>query len=501
VESVHHADKRRNIPTADAKDFISARAGRVKQVRYPRDPTLDPQLVWKGKDAVDGDDLVADAPPIYIQEKIDPRVLIENLRRTASTPETEPELTLFDDFDGLDPLDKVDFYSHAANWSNRMILGDSLQVMASLAEKEDLRGQVQMIYLDPPYGIKFGSNWQVSTRKRDVKDGKLEDATHEVEQIKAFRDTWELGIHSYLPYLRDRLMAARDLLTESGSIFVQIGDENVHLVRSLLDEVFGSGNFCSLITFKTTAGAGSFSGGTNVISAVSSYLLWYAKDVGEVKFHAIYREKGFVGDEGTAYFYVEEHDGTRRRMTQDEAATGEVAGRVFRRGPTTSQTTRTGQTTIFPVTISEGTFTPTKGGWKTNRAGMERLLWANRLTGTANTLCYIRYFDDFPVFPYTNLWDDTTTAGFGDPKIYVVQTNAKVAQRCVLMTTDPGDLVLDPTCGSGTTAYVAEQWGRRWITIDTSRVAIALARPWCWEPSCRTTCLLTRRPVARRNKS
>ncbi|MGH3851119.1 MAG: DNA methyltransferase, partial [Pseudonocardiaceae bacterium] len=249
----------------------------------PRDPTLDPQLVWKGKDAAVCEDLVADAPPIYIQEKIDPRVLVENLRRTAASPQDEPELTLFDDFDGLDSLDKVDFYSHPANWSNRMILGDSLQVMASLAEKENLRGQVQMIYLDPPYGIKFNSNWQVSTRKRDVKDGKLEDATREVEQIKAFRDTWELGIHSYLSYLRDRLMAARDLLTESGSIFVQIGDENVHLVRSLLDEVFGSENFCSLITFKTTSGAGSFAGGTNVLAAVNSYLIWYAHDIEHVK--------------------------------------------------------------------------------------------------------------------------------------------------------------------------------------------------------------------------
>ena len=222
-------------------------------VRYPRDPTLDPQLVWKGKDELDGEDLVADAPPIYIQEKIDPRVLIENLRDTAARPEDEPELTLFETFDGLDELDLVEFYQHDANWSNRMILGDSLNVMASLAEREALRGKVQMIYIDPPYGIKFGSNWQVSARKRDVKDGKLEDATREVEQIKAFRDTWELGIHSYLTYLRDRLTVARDLLTESGSVFVQIGDENVHLVRSLMDEVFGSENFCRPISFKKTS--------------------------------------------------------------------------------------------------------------------------------------------------------------------------------------------------------------------------------------------------------
>jgi len=288
VESVHHADKRLNIPTADAKDFVSDQASRVEQVRYPRDPTLDPQLVWKGKDAADGDDLVADAPPIYIQEKIDPRVLIENLRRTAASPQDEPELTLFDDFDGLDPLDKVDFYSHAANWSNRMILGDSLQVMASLAEKEDLRGQVQMIYLDPPYGIKFGSNWQVSTRKRDVKDGKLEDATREVEQIKAFRDTWELGIHSYLSYLRDRLMAARDLLTESGSIFVQIGDENMHRIRSVLDEIFGEENFVSLVTVQTTTGASSPAARTVALATVTDYVVWYAKNLPKLKYRQLH---------------------------------------------------------------------------------------------------------------------------------------------------------------------------------------------------------------------
>jgi adenine-specific DNA-methyltransferase len=267
VESLQHAAKRVNIPTADAKDFVSEAAAAVAQVRYPRDPSLDPQLVWKGKDAPDAADLVADAPPIYIQEKIVPRALIEELRRPG--PE---QASLFDDFDGLDDASSIEFYEHSANWSNRLILGDSLQVMASLAEKENLRGQVQMIYFDPPYGIRFGSNWQVSTRKRDVKDGKVEDATHEVEQIKAFRDTWELGIHSYLSYLRDRLAAARDLLTESGSCFVQIGDENVHLVRSLMDEVFGSENFVSLITFrKTTAATAEY------LPGVVDYLIWYAR--------------------------------------------------------------------------------------------------------------------------------------------------------------------------------------------------------------------------------
>jgi adenine-specific DNA-methyltransferase len=477
VESVRHVDKRLNIPTADAKDFVSDRASRVEQVRYPRDPTLDPQLVWKGKDAADGDDLVADAPPIYIQEKIDPRVLIENLRRTAASPQDEPELTLFDDFDGLDPLDKVDFYSHAANWSNRMILGDSLQVMASLAEKEDLRGQVQMIYLDPPYGIKFGSNWQVSTRKRDVKDGKLEDATREVEQIKAFRDTWELGIHSYLSYLRDRLVAARDLLTESGSIFVQIGDENVHLVRSLLDEVFGSENFIAQISFRKTAG-----GTGDFIAGALDYLLWYGRRREYTKYRQLFRTKEMGATGVSAYTQVELNDRSRRRMSDDELR-GDLPerSRVYATDNLTSQSVGRakgeGASSWFTVEINENAYTPTmKARWKTNESGMNKLLLAARTQVVGNTLRYVRYLDDFPAYPFTNSWEDTGVAGFGDPKTYVVQTNTKVIERCLLMTTDTGDLVIDPTCGSGTTAYVAEQWGRRWITIDTSRVAIALAR-------------------------
>src|SRR5262249_22534922 len=251
---------------------------------------------------------------IYIQEKIDPRVIIENLRHTASKPEEEPELTLFDVFDGLGELDLVDFYKHEANWSNRMILGDSLQVMASLAERERLRGKVQMIYVDPPYGIRFGSNWQVSARKRDVKDGKIEDTTRQVEQIKAFRDTWELGIHSYLTYLRDRLTVAKELLTESGSIFVQIGDENVHRVRALMDEVFGSENFCAQITFKTTTGAGSFAGGTNLLAATTDFLVWYANDLERVKYRQLYRRKIVGGSGGSQYNWLEDDTGNRRQV-------------------------------------------------------------------------------------------------------------------------------------------------------------------------------------------
>jgi len=471
VESITHVDKRTNLPTADAQDFVAPEMDQPIPVRYPRDPTLDPQLVWKGKDALDGEDVVADAPAIYIQEKIDPRVLIENLRRTAARPQDEPELTLFDTFDGLPELDLVDFYRHEANWSNRMILGDSLNVMASLAEREALRGKVQMIYIDPPYGIKFGSNWQSSTRRRDVKDGKLEDATREVEQIKAFRDTWELGIHSYLTYLRDRLAAARELLTESGSVFVQIGDENVHLVRSLMDEVFGSENFVSLITLKKTTGAGSPSGTTDVLAGVSDYLLWYTKSRADIKYRRVYRRKEVGTTGATQYNLVQRVDGRRESLSTGVAAQGD---RVFSHDQLTSQSA--GQTTLYNFELEGQNFHPGKGGWKTTIEGMRRLATAKRLMGVGNTLRYIRFLDDFSATPLNNIWDDTVTSGFGDPRLYVVQTLPKIVERCMIMTTDPGDLVLDPTCGSGTTAYVAEQWGRRWITIDTSRVALALAR-------------------------
>ncbi|MDH6462750.1 adenine-specific DNA-methyltransferase [Micromonospora sp. A200] len=477
VDAIKHGDKRTNIPTADAHEFVDPSIEEARKVRYARDESLDPQLVWRGKypsadeaESVDND-LVTDAPPIYIQEKIDPRVLIENLRRTAGRPEDEPELTLFDTFDGLDELDQVDFYKHNANWSNRMILGDSLQVMASLAERERLRGKVQMVYIDPPYGIKFGSNWQVSARNRTVRDGKLEDAAREAEQIKAFRDTWERGIHSYLSYLRDRLLVAREMLTKSGSCFVQIGDENVHLVRSLMDEVFGSENFVSQVSFKTTSGAGSPSGGTDTLAGVTDHIVWFARDRASIKYRQLYFAKSVDGAGGGQYRYVEREDGRR------EPHKGEVAGerdRIFRYDQLTSQSGV--DKTRYPVTIGGKTFVPSKGVWKTGESGMQRLLAANRVAPIGNTLTYVRYLDDFAVFPINNLWDDTVTSGFADPKVYVVQTNARVIERCMLMCTDPGDLVVDPTCGSGTTAYVAELWGRRWITIDTSRVALALAR-------------------------
>jgi adenine-specific DNA-methyltransferase len=471
VDAITHADKRANLPTADAHDFIAPEMEQPMPLRYPRDPTLDPQLVWKGKDPLDGEDLVADAPAVYIQEKIDPRVLIENLRRTAGRPEDEPELALFDSFDGLPELDLVDFYRHQANWSNRMILGDSLNVMASLAEREALRGKVQMIYVDPPYGIKFGSNWQVSARKREVKDGRIEDASREVEQIKAFRDTWELGIHSYLTYLRDRLTVAKDLLTESGSIFVQIGDENVHLVRSLMDEVFGSDNFVSVVTFATTSGFQ-----TSLLANASDFLIWYAKSRSVAKVRPLLWD--IEKADALGYGWLMFPDGKYRGMTAAERR-GEAPlpsrTRIYQPGSIQSSGAASSRQ---PFEYLGKTYYPTANShWKAQYPiGMARLAVAGRLHVAKNSIRYVRYADDFPKRAMTNIWPDTRTGNFTEDKLYVVQTNTKVVERCMLMTTDPGDLVLDPTCGSGTTAYVAEQWGRRWITIDTSRVALALAR-------------------------
>ena len=484
IDAVRHKDKRKNIPTEELRDFVAEDEGRPKTIHYPRDPSLDPQLVWKGKDEQDQQDLAVPAVPIYIQEKIHPRAIIDDFRRAAARQQTADEvgaeqLDLFADFNGLDDFDKkVDFYHHDQHWSNRMILGDSLLVMTSLAEKEGLKGQVQAIYFDPPYGIKFGSNWQVSTRKRDVKDGKLEDATRQPEQLRAFRDTWKLGVHSYLAYLRDRLLTARDLLSESGSVFVQIGDENVHLVRCVMDEALGSGNFVSVIAFKKTTGQTA-----EYLAGTSDFIVWYAKDISVMKYRALYKQRE-LGDEGAdAYTQVQIADGTRRRITADEfdaPPTLPSGSRPFRFQLLQSQRqgrpSGPGTAMYFAVPFQGRDYFPEGNrGWSTTRDGMLHLGIAGRLAVQGTSLSYIRYLDDFPAVPMNNLWVDTQS-GSGMDKTYVVQTNTKVIERCLLMATDPGDLVLDPTCGSGTTAYVAEQWGRRWITTDTSRVALALAR-------------------------
>ena len=470
VEVVRHKDKRVNIPTEELRDFVSEDEARPETLLYPRDPSLDPQLVWKGKDEQDRDDLAVPTVPVYIQEKIHPKAIIENVRAQAKKGKPQEEqLPLFADFNGLEFQELIEFYQHEQNWANRMILGDSLLVMASLAEKEGLKGKVQMIYIDPPYGIKFGSNWQVSTRKRDVKDSKAEDATRQPEQIKAFRDTWELGIHSYLSYLRDRLVVARELLTETGSVFVQIGDENVHLVRCLMDEVFGSENFVGLITFRKK----NMPFGARYIEGMVDYLLWYGKDATTTKYRPLFQPKDVQG--ASRWNLAEVPDGTRRPISAEEWQNHSLlpeGSRIYTHASLRPSGFSASQ--VFDVEFSGRVFKPPRGGcWTTTPDGMKRLIAADRIGVENENLRYLLFLDDYPIEQIHNFWTDTSGA---TNKIYAVQTMDKAVQRCVLMTTDPGDLVLDPTCGSGTTAYVAERWGRRWITIDTSRVALTLAR-------------------------
>jgi adenine-specific DNA-methyltransferase len=483
IDTLKHNDARRaNIPTAEYQSVMGDDDQTAIQVAYQRrNRDLDPQLVWRGKDEQDWSDLVVPAPPLYIQEKVHPKVLIDDLlretteRAKADRAQTaQPmQLNLFADFNGLpDDADATDFYRHEGNWTNRMILGDSLQVMASLAEREGLRGQVQCIYIDPPYGIKFNSNFQWSTTSRDVKDGKTDHITREPEQVKAFRDTWRDGIHSYLTYLRDRLTVARDLLSESGSVFVQISAENVHRVRALLDEVFGEDNFVSLITFFKSGSQTS-----TLLPSSTDFIIWYGKNKAVTKMRPAWYHKLEGRSATQVYRHVLLPDGTRRNLAKDEFNDPELlptGSKIYRLSGMTSASGST--TTRFTYTMHRKKFTPPRGGWRTNLQGMQRLEKADMITPSGKTIAHYKYVDDFPLSPHTNLWIDTGTGSFTDPKVYVVQTGSKVIERCIIMTTDPGDLVLDPTCGSGTTVYVAEQWGRRWITIDTSRVALALAR-------------------------
>ena len=466
VESITHYDAtRKNIPTAEYQSVMRPNEQSPIRIAYERrNRDLDPQLVWRGKDEQDWSDLVVHAPPLYIQEKVHPKVLIDDLLRQTQERKQSGKLQqidLFADFNGLPSENaRTEFYQHDANWTNRMILGDSLQVMASLAEREGLRGKVQCIYIDPPYGIKFNSNFQWSTTSRDVKDGNVDHITREPEQVKAFRDTWRDGIHSYLTYLRDRLTVARDLLTDSGSCFVQIGDENVHRVRTLMDEVFGVTNYVASIVFrKTTGKAGA------ELDKTYDVTIWYAKNLDYPKIRNLYFRRDANADANFRYDFTQE--GTFIPVD-------EKTFRIARMNPITSQSASA--TTVFEYLLCGKLFKPGKGGWKTNLSGMEKLRKAQRLTFSGKTLGFVRPFEDYPYQTYNNIWDDTRQSGFGDEKVYIVQTGTRVVERCILMSTDPGDLVLDPTCGSGTSAYVAEQWGRRWITIDTSRVALALAR-------------------------
>lgn len=478
VESLRHVDaKRKNIPTAELQPVLQKKEQTAVRVAYGRrNRDLDPQLVWRGKDEQDWSDLVVQAPPLYIQEKVKPKVLIEDLLRRTREQESETaeQFEMFADFNGMPAgVDKTDFYQHDQNWSNRMILGDSLQVMASLAEREGLRGKVQCIYIDPPYGIRFNSNFQWSTTSRDVRDGNIDHITREPEQVRAFRDTWRDGVHSYLTYLRDRLTVARDLVVESGSIFVQIGDQNVHRVRALMDEVFGANNAGPCVDFKTTAGLAS-----DFLAGATDHLVWYFKDRSGAKYRPLFNLKT-PGEEGATQFaLIQSPDASVvRRFDEDrDRALLDQGWQLLAHDNLTS--TGFATTTNYEMAFEGRTFKPPAANvrWKTPPDGMARLERANRLMLVGSTPRYRRLLRDFSVFPIVDLWTDTGISGFAEKKLFVVQTNPRVIERCVLMTTDPGDLVLDPTCGSGTTAFVAEQWGRRWITIDTSRVALALAR-------------------------
>ncbi len=478
IEALEHKDTRKNIPPREMSEYVSDEEETPQTMLYPRDPTLDPQLVWKGKDEQDRKPLAVPVVPIYIQEKVLPKALMEDLRTRASGK--SQQLGLFGAFEQERPFEEqIEYYKHDDKWTNRMILGDSLVVMTSLAQKEGLRGKVQMIFMDPPYGIKFGSNWQVSTRKRDVKDGKVEDLVRQPEQIKAFRDTWELGIHSYLSYVRDRLHAAKELLADSGSIFLQIGDENVHLLRCVLDEVFGAKNFCSIIAFRKTSSVNSPMAKVNTLGGVLDFVIWYARDIERMKYRQLYYDKTVDTDAAGVYSLVASEDcSVRRRLTADERANPESlpnGWRIYTVGDITS--TGFSDALSRPFEFQGKAYsTGSNLHWKTTLGGLDKLAKASRITSTGTTLRYVRYINDFPVYPISNVWLDTVTGSFTEDKVYVVQTANKVVERCMLMATDAGDLVLDPTCGSGTTAVVAEQHGRRWATIDTSRVSIALAR-------------------------
>lgn len=465
IESYEHLDKQRvnNPPVGLVTPDTDPDAGTKRTYAY--DPHLDPQLQWAGKE--EHTSFEVPTVSLHVHERIDPRTIVEAVRKQSGKGAFR-QLSLFE-AERKEPLrEAIEFYRHAHGWSNRLIAGDSMLVMNSLLEKEGLAGKMQMIYIAPPYGIKYGSNFQPFVNKRDVKDGKDEDLTGEPEQIRAFRDTWELGIHSYLTYLRDRLLLARELLTESGSVLVQISDENVHHVRELMDEVFGARNCCANITFIKTAAQSS-----ELLSGVCDYLLWYTRDKQRVKYRQLYRDKTELSTLREAYSWLLLPDGSARKASDAELDNTERLPRgtkLFRFSPLTSQR----PPGSFPFSFKGETFLPGKQYWKTHEQGLKRCAEANRLQSSGRTLFYRMFLDDFPCVVYSNIWTDTQPS-FGD-KVFVVQTATKVIQRCLLMTTDPGDLVFDPTCGSGTTAFVAEQWGRRWITCDTSRVALTLTR-------------------------
>jgi adenine-specific DNA-methyltransferase len=489
IEQYDHSDEKRvnNPQVGLVTPETDPDAGRKS---YQYDPHLDPQLVWAGK--AEHTSFEVPTVSLHVHERIDPKTIIQAVRKrngngnnntvSGSLPapgragegRLRQQSFLFEQPEENPPIrDAVEFYQHQHNWSNRLIAGDSLLVMNSLLEKEGMAGKVQMVYIDPPYGIRYGSNFQPFVNRRDVKDGRDEDLTQEPETIRAFRDTWELGIHSYLTYLRDRLLLARELLNESGSVFVQISDENLHHVRELMEEVFGSKNAIATIPFVKTAGLGATG-----LPVICDYLIWFGRNVLSTKYHQLFKDRQ-LGDSGAdQYGWIEIDYISRRRMTAAERR-GDISAigvaRVFRLDNLTSGAFR--ENTTIPYKFENVIYHPGENKcWKTTKEGLDRLSLASRLRAAGKTLSYVRFIDDFPALPIKALWTDTGTGGFGEDKVYVVQTTSKPIQRCLLMTTDPGDLVFDATCGSGTTACVAEQWGRRWITCDTSRVAVTLAK-------------------------
>lgn len=448
----------------------------MKQALEALKKAQSPYLNWAGK--AEHTSFAVDTVSLHVHERVDPASILAAVRKRMGKEEkSKGEIKalqpgLFDaPFENLPLRDALDFYKHEKGWSNRLIAGDSLLVMNSLLQKESMAGKVQMIYFDPPYGIKYGSNFQPFVNKKDVKDKSDKDLTQEPEMLKAFRDTWELGIHSYLTYMRDRLFLSKDLLNESGSIFVQISDENLHHVREIMDEVFGRKNFITLISFKKTTGFGD----TKVLSSTTDYILWYAKNIEKTKTKSLFQKR--EGSNWINYNYIRTDKYEFRRLTPGETNQwGKVNNnsKIYRRDNLTSASSSS--TTSMSINFQNQEYSPFPRGWMTNSIGIERLTKANRLEAYGKTLSYRRYTEDFPWIRFNSLWEDTVTGGYADEKLYVVQTGIKVIERCLLLSTDPGDLALDITCGSGTTAFVSEKWGRRWITCDTSRIAITLAK-------------------------
>lgn len=483
----HNEDKRVMIPTSELAGEESMQTNNTNgkasyaTFRHEFDRGRDPELYWLNKYAADEQDessVRVDIRSLYQHEDVQPERLINNLYRIHED-RAQPSLFSGDELGRTvveDELERVaEYYHHEMGWKNRLIQGDSLLVMNSLLQREGMAGKVQCIYIDPPYGIKFGSNWQMKLNDRNVKDND-DNLSGEPEMIKAFRDTWELGIHSYLSYLRDRLVTARELLSQSGSCFVQISDENVHLVRCLMDEVFGSENFVSQIVYQKTSGATS-----ETLGCVTDFIIWYAKERDSLKIRQLSIERDYCIN-GKPFSNIELPDGTRMKISDWEKLNKQKLDgnntpkgcKLYRLSDLTSQTG--GDSTQFPIEYNGHVYTlKGKRGWRTSIEGIERLKSLNRLQPSKDTLNYIFYWDDYPMISLNNLWSDVSSS-LGSEKLYVVQSGIKPIQRCILMTTDPGDLVLDPTCGSGTTAYVAEQWGRRWITIDTSRIALNIAK-------------------------